>query len=158
MTPPAGSKSAHRPVLSSIWLYLLFGVLILGLLVWTSLRTLQETPTRQASAQVPGHGWVTLTLTISPYPPVTDEPVLLNVVAENERDVLLEFIDGLPYTFGQQNSDVILGAGRAFLAADGAGYQSRLTFPSPGSYWVDYEILPGTKIRFQFAVSTAPTG
>lgn len=138
---------------SIVWLYLLFGVILLALLVWSSLRTLRETPSRQSSIQLPGQGWVTLTLTTDPYPPLPSGSVRLQVMAENNQGVPVSFGSQLPYRVGSRGSEETLESGS--LVSSPGGYQGSLQFPTPGDYWLDFEVAQGQKVRFQVYVEPA---
>lgn len=143
-----------RRKVPAILLYVFFALLILALLVWSSLRTLQENDTRQASVELPGQGFVTISLTTDPYPPLPSGTVQLNVMGMNSRNVMMDLGPELPFTFGPQGSDAPQGRGTATPLGDG-GYQAGVQFGIPGAYWILFDLGSGKTVRFQVRVEPA---
>jgi hypothetical protein len=135
-----------------VWLYLIAGVVICGLLGWSSLRLLQDTPSRQAAVEIPGQGWVTVEFTTSPFPPVATKTVTLSFMPTNSRGVMVDFGPGLPFAYGQRGSETPLDAGLATLDSGGMFYLAGVDFPADGDYWVDLDVGDSRSVRFQFNV------
>lgn len=146
-------KANRKPSLT--WLYLISGLVIVGLLAWTSYRMLQETPAREASVEIPGQGWVTVEFSTSPFPPLTTGTVMLSFMPRNARGVMVDLGPGLPFTFGQRGSDTAIGSGQATLDSMGMYYQAGVQFPQVGDYWLELDVMDGQTVRFQFNVRPA---
>lgn len=138
--------------ISRIWIYVVFGVLLVILLVWSSLRVLRETPTRQASVEIPNAGWTTMTMTTEPFPPVSGGVVVVRVRGEDNRGTARNLGPTLPYRFGSQGSENTIGSGNAVPEAQGTGYQAEVRFPSPGGYWLEFDVGAERPVRFQLDV------
>jgi hypothetical protein len=134
------------------WLYLVSGVVIVGLLVWTSLRMLQETPVREASVEVPGEGWVTVRFSTSPFPPVADELVIISFVPLNTRGVMVDLGTEIPFSFGQRGSETTVGFGQATIDQMEMAYQAIVEFPVSGGYWLELDVGSGQNVVFQINV------
>lgn len=131
-------------------LYVLFGIGIVAALVWTSLRAMRETPTREVTLELPGQGWVTFSLTTAPYPPITGEMVSLILTARNRNGVALDLGSEIPFDYGIKGDDTPLGSGDSLEA--GARYQAGILFPEPGGYWLAYDIGIDNPVTFQIYV------
>jgi hypothetical protein len=135
------------------WVYLIFGVLVVGMLVWTSMQALRETPTRKVTLELPGQGWVTLSLTTNPYPPLPTGTVAVSLRADNSRGVMVDLGEVLPYSFGAKGSQEAFDVGQA--TRKGSTYQAGVGFPTPGDYWLIFELEDGYKAEFQIYVEPA---
>ena len=135
-------------------LYAGFALAILALLIWSFLRTLQENDTRQASVELPGQGFVTISLTTAPYPPLPSGTVQLNVMGMNSRNVMVALGPEIPFTFGPQGSDTPQGSGTATPLGDGS-YQAGVQFSVPGTYWLLFDLGNDRQVRFQVRVEPA---
>ncbi len=137
-------------------LFLLYGaiaLLAIGLLVWSSLRTLRETPARETSVEFPSMGWVTVRLTTEPFPPLPSGTVALNLMGMNSRGVMVDLGPSIPFTFGTSGSETALGSGIA--APQGGSYRGGVQFPIPGDYWLIFDLPDGKQARFQLTVEPA---
>lgn len=136
------------------WLiYIGFAVFILAVLIFTTRRAYRETPSREVSLQLPGRGWVTFTLTTDPFPPLPTGPVNLTLTARTDNGVSVDLGGTLPYTFGIMDSPEGLDTGE--LLRSGAGYQTDLLFPTPGDYWLNFDLGGGNVAEFQIYVEPA---
>ncbi len=131
-------------------LYVTFSLFILGLLVWSSLRTFRETDTRQASAELPGRGWVTVTFRTVPFPPPVETPVTLTFSPANGRGNAVILGDSLPLAYGLAGSDTPLAETRARW--DGGFYGVEVRFPQRGDYWLRLSLEGGKSVRFLLTV------
>jgi hypothetical protein len=138
----------------TIWLYLSFTLLLAILLVWTSVRTLRETPSREVGLDVPDMGWVTLKLKTDPFPPITSGTVTVNLASSNSRGLSVDLGPKIPYTFGSKGSRSALGSGSAASIAEG-GYQTGISFPTPGSYWLAFDVGGSKPAQFNLYVQPA---
>lgn len=138
---------AKKSKFSVVWLVAIFLVAVLGMVVWTSLRALRETPTRQVTKELSGQGWVTFNLTTSPYPPKAKENISLELTAMNRNNVALNLGQNLPFTFGEKGSQTPLGDGIA--VQNGYRYQTRVQFPVDGNYWMSFDLGNGNLVEFQ---------
>lgn len=136
-------------------LYILSGLVILGLLAWTSFQLLREAPVREASANLPGRGWVNVRFSTDPFPPVTTGTVVLSFMPANDRGVMVDLGPALPFKFGTRGDDSALGSGVATLDATGMFYQVRVQFPLVGDYWLEVDLGSGQNVRFLFYVRPA---
>lgn len=132
---------------------MVFAVLVFGMLIWTSMQALRETPTREVSVEFPDHGWVTLSLTTNPYPPLPTGTVAVSLRANNSRGVMINLGEGLPYAFGAKGSTEVFDRGEALR--NGATYQAGIIFPTPGDYWLNFDLGNGQKAEFQLYVEPA---
>lgn len=137
------------------FVYLLFGILILVLLGWSTLRMLRETPKREVNLELPGAGWVTLSLTTDPFPPLPSGVVKISFMGMNSRNVMVDLGPSVPFTFGSLGSEASLGSGVASLNPGGSGYQASVQFPTPGDYWIVFELGNGMVAQFQLYVEPA---
>jgi len=137
------------------WLYLLFGLLVLALLAWASLRTLRETPNREASVELPGKGWVTIRFQTEPFPPLPSGTVMLTFMPVNSRGVMVDLGQSLPYSIGARGSETPLQTGQALLDPSGMNYQAGVQFPVVGDYWLVLDLSSGKQVRFQLYVEPA---
>ncbi len=135
----------------TIWLYLSFMLLLAILLVWTSVRTLRETPSREVGVEIPDLGWVTLKLRTDPFPPMTSGKVTLNLASSNSRGSSVDLGSKIPFTFGSQGSHSALGSGSATSITDG-GYQAGINFPVPGGYWLAFDVGGSKPAQFNLYV------
>jgi hypothetical protein len=140
---------------SLIWLYLVAAVAILGLVVWTSLRTLRDSPNREASVDLPGMGFVTVQFSTDPSPPLPSGTVQLNFMPANSRNVMVDLGPALPFAYGYKGSETPVGSGQAVLDSMGMNYQAGVQFPGVGDYWVAIDVGGGEEVRFQFYVEPA---
>jgi len=138
----------------TIWLYLSFVVLLAILLVWTSVRTLRENPSREVGLEVPDRGWVTLKLKTDPFPPITSGTVTVNLASSNSRGLSVDLGPKIPYAFGAKGSRSALGNGSATSISDG-GYQTGISFPEPGSYWLAFDVGGSKPAQFNLYVQPA---
>ncbi|HEX6303264.1 MAG TPA: hypothetical protein VFZ76_03675 [Anaerolineales bacterium] len=138
-----------------LWLYIFSGVAILGLIVWTSLRTLRDNPNREATVDLPGQGLVTVRFTTDPYPPLPSGTVILDFMAINSRRQMLNLGPALPYSYGSKGSETPIAAGQAILDEMGMSYQAGVQFSVVGDYWTILELDNGKQVRFQFYVEPA---
>jgi hypothetical protein len=150
MTP----ETTSRRELPTGLLYAFFAVLILALLAWSFTRAMRENDTRQVSVQIPGQGFVTISLTTDPYPPLPSGTVELNLMGMNSRNVMVDLGQEIPFTFGPQGSESPQGAGAAIALGDG-NYQAGIVFTVPGTYWLLFDLGGGGSARFQVRVEPA---
>ena len=150
MVPKAEMKSR-----SLLWLYLLSGAVILSLVVWTSLRTMRDTPTREASVDLPGTGIVIVRFSTDPFPPLPSGTVLLNFMPTNSRNVMIDLGQALTFTYGYKGNDAPIGSGQAVMDDMGMNYQAGVQFPVVGDYWLALDLGNGKQVRFQFYVEPA---
>ena len=146
-------QKPRRPERGALLLYLGFGLALLALLVWASIRTLQETPSREVGLDLPGYGWVTLTLTTDPFPPLPGGNVTLDLMVATSSGGGVEVGDRLPYRFGMADSAQSLGEGQAISGP--RGYLTQVQFPAPGNYWLVYDLTGGHQARFSLYVKPA---
>ncbi|MFU8773892.1 MAG: hypothetical protein ACNA8H_15915 [Anaerolineales bacterium] len=144
------NKSNRRSPL--IWVYVVSGVVVIGLLVWASLRLLQETPVREASVEIPGEGWVTVRFSTSPFPPVAGDLVQVSFVPLNTRGIMVNLGTNLPFSFGQRGSESPLGVGEANIDPMGMAYQTWVEFPFTGGYWLELDVGGVQNVVFQVNV------
>lgn len=135
---------------SPVWFAVIFAIAVIAMLVWTSLRAVRETPTRQVTKELPGQGWVTFNLTTNPYPPFAAEQISFVLTPMNRNNVALDFGQELLFSYGEKSSDTPIGDGLAIKA--GSRYQARVQFPASGNYWLKYELGDGTLIEFQLFI------
>jgi hypothetical protein len=146
-------KKDKQKNFSMKWIYIIFAVMVFGMLIWTSLQALRETPTREVSLELPAQGWVTLSLTTNPYPPLPTGTVAVSLRANNSRGVMIDLGKILPYTFGIKGSTEIFNQGEALR--NGSTYQAGIVFPTPGDYWLIFDLGSGQKAEFQLYVEPA---
>jgi hypothetical protein len=146
-------NKSRRPERGALLLYVGFGLALLALLAWTSIRTLRETPSREVGLDLPGYGWVTLTLTTDPFPPLPGGRVTLDLMVETSRGGGVDVGENLPYRFGMADSPQSLGEGQAVNGP--RGYQAQVQFPTPGNYWLVYDLTGGHQARFSLYVKPA---
>jgi hypothetical protein len=130
-----------------------FGLALVALLAWTSIRTLREAPSREVGLELPGYGWVTLTLTTDPFPPLPGGGVTLDLMVATSRGSSVDVGGAIPYRFGMADSAQSLGEGQAVYAP--GGYQAQVQFPAPGNYWLVYDLSGGHQARFSLYVKPA---
>jgi hypothetical protein len=146
-------QTPRRPERGALILYVGFGLALLALLAWNSIRTLRETPSREVGLELPGYGWVTLTLTTEPFPPLPGGSVTLDLMVATSRGTGVNVGDSLPYRFGMADSAQSLGEGQAVNGA--RGYLTQVQFPTPGNYWLVYDLTGGHQARFSLYVKPA---
>ena len=149
MTP----ETTTRRELPTGLVYALFAVLILALLVWSFSNAMRVNDTTQVSVEIPGQGFVTISLRTDPYPPLPSGTVELNLMGMNSRNVMVDLGPGVPYTFGPQGSENPQGNGSAVALGDG-NYRAGVVFSVPGTYWLLFD-LGGASARFQVRVEPA---
>jgi len=137
----------------ALLLYAGFGLALIALLVWTSIRTLQETPSREIGLDLPGYGWVSFTLTTDPFPPMPGGSVTLELKPQTSRGGGVDLGGAIPYRFGLAENSQKLGEGQAL--PDTSGYQAQVQFPAPGNYWLVYDLTGGHQARFSVYVKPA---
>jgi hypothetical protein len=147
------NQNPKRSRRGAVLLYAGFGLALLALLVWTSLRTLQETPSREVGLELPGYGWVSLTLTTDPFPPLPGGNISLDLKVATNQGGGVDLGSSIPYRFGMADNWQSLGEGRAVSSA--GGYQTTVQFPAPGNYWLVYDLAQGYKARFSVYVKPA---
>lgn len=140
---------------SLLWLYIFSGIIILGLIVWTSLRTIRDNPNREATVDLPGQGMVTVRFTTDPYPPFPTGTVILNFMAINSRRQMINLGPALQYSYGAKSSETPIATGQALLDEIGMNYQVGVQFPVVGDYWTTLDLDNGKQVRFQFYVEAA---
>jgi hypothetical protein len=138
----------------TIWLYISFTLLLAILLIWTSVRTLRETPSLEVGLDVPDRGWITLKLRTDPFPPITSGTVTVNLASSNSRGISVDLGPKIPFTFGSQGSQAALGNGSATSITDGS-YQAGISFPVPGSYWLAFDVGGSRPAQFNLYVQPA---
>ena len=124
---------------SQLWLYLVFGLLLLGWLAWGSLRVLRESPSRQVSLQVPGRGWLTLTLMTDPSPPRAGQQFEFNLRVDDPQHSGLSIANVLPYQIGAQGGQTLVD-GITRFDQDADRYYGQAQFSEPGNYWLDFNV------------------
>jgi hypothetical protein len=138
---------------SAVWFAMIFALVVVIMLVWTSITAMRETPTRQVTKELPGQGWVTFRLTTNPYPPQAMETIYFELVAMNRNNVALSLGEELPYTFGEKGSETPLGDGLA--SKDRSRYLINAQFSNPGDYWMSFDLGNGNVIEFQIYINSA---
>lgn len=131
-------------------LYGFFGLLVLALLAWSSLRSFREADERQASVQIPDKGWVTITFRSIPFPPRAGQPVNLTFSAGGGRGEMVPLADTLQFVYGLRGEEIPLAEGTARW--DNGFHAARVTFERPGEYWLRLTVQPGYEVRFLFPV------
>lgn len=149
------ADSPSRPVPSGRWLYVLFGLIVLGLIVWSSVRVLRETPSRQVGVEIPGQGYVNLILFTDPFPPLATGKTEIRLFPETDRGVALGLGSGLPFQIGVDDSSQHMLEGVFAENTEGNGYRASVQFPTPDSYWLEIEVSPDTTARFRLTVEPA---
>ena len=144
---------AKQKNVSMKWIYMVFAAMVFGVLVWTSLRVLRETPTREVTIELPDQGWVTLSLTTNPFPPLPTGIVAVSLRANNSRGVMVDLGEVLPYSFGAKGSEKVFEVGQAIR--NGSAYQAGIVFPTPGDYWLIFDLDDEHKAEFQLYVEPA---
>jgi hypothetical protein len=112
-----------------IWIYLIFGALILIVLVRSTQKMLEEAPNRKASVDLPGVGLVTVQFSTSPNPPLPTGTVILNFMPTDNRNRMMNLGGSLPISNGMPGSDKPVGSGQAVLDTAGMTYQAGVQFP-----------------------------
>ena len=135
------------------WIYAGFAVIVLITLIWTSQQALREMPTREVTLELPGQGWVTLSLTTNPYPPLPTGTVAVSLRASNSRGVMVDLGNALHYSFGAKGSEQAINSGEAIR--NGSTYQAGVVFPTPGDYWLTLDLGDEHKAEFQLYVEPA---
>ena len=135
------------------WIYLIFALLIIAMLVWTSLRALRETPTREVSVQLPNRGWVTIRLKTIPFPPLSARTVELSLTSQDRRGGMVDLGESIPFIFGARDSETALDIGKA--SRDGPTYRAGIQFHTPGDYWLIFDLGNGYQAKFQLYVKPA---
>ena len=137
-----------------VYIYVFSAILILGLLIWSFVGAMEENDTTQASVELPGQGFVTISLTTDPYPPLPSGTVVLNVMGTNKRNLMVDLGPEIPYAYGPVGSDTPQGSGTIAPLGDG-NYQGGIQFGVPGTYWLLFDLGGGSSVRFQFRVEPA---
>lgn len=150
MTP----ETTSRRELPTGLLYAIFAVLVLALLAWSFTRAMRANDTTQVSVEIPGQGFVAISLTTDPYPPLPSGTVELNLMGMNSRNVMVDLGSEVPFTFGPQGSENPQGSGAAVALGDG-NYRAGVVFSVPGTYWLLFDLGGGHSARFQVRVEPA---
>ncbi|HUF39381.1 MAG TPA: hypothetical protein VMN57_12725 [Anaerolineales bacterium] len=137
-----------------VYVYVVSAIVILGLLVWSFVRSMEENDTRQASVEMPGQGFVTISFSTDPYPPLPSGTVQLNLMGMNSRNLMVDLGPEIPFTFGPVGSESPQGRGSAAPLGDG-NYQADVQFIVPGTYWLLFDLGSGRTVRFQIRVEPA---
>lgn len=135
------------------WLYIVFAVFILAVLIFTTRRAFRETPSRDVNLQLPGQGWVTFTLTTDPFPPLPTGLVVLTLEASKSTGISVDLGERIPYSFGVLGNEDILDNG--VLTRSGAVYWVDVLFPTPGDYWMRFDLGSGNVVEYQIYVEPA---
>ena len=147
------NQKPKQPRGGALFLYAGFGLVLLALVAWNSLRALQETPTREVGLDLPGYGWVTFTLSTEPFPPLPGGSVALDLRIATSRGGGVDLGRAIPYRFGMEDNWQSLGEGQAVSSA--SGYQTTVQFPAPGNYWLVYDLAEDYQARFSVYVKPA---
>lgn len=145
-------RKKRSPVL---WLYLIFGLLIITIISWTSLRLLKDAPNREATVDLPGLGWVTVQFSTNPNPPLPTGIVTLRFMPTDSRNRMLDLGSSIPFSFGVLGSDTPVGSGQAAPDSTGMYYQAGVQFPMVGDYWLVLDLGAGKQVRYQLYVKPA---
>lgn len=145
-------RKKRSPVL---WLYLIFGLLIVTILIWTTLRMLRDAPNREATVDLPGLGWVTIQFSTNPNPPLTTGIVTLRFMPTDSRNRMVDLGSSIPFSYGALGSDTPVGAGQAVSDSAGMYYQAGIQFPMVGDYWLVLDLGTGKQVRYQLYVKPA---
>lgn len=148
-------SDTRRKPRPNFWLYLVFVLVTLGLLVWSTVRLLRETPARELAVDMPGRGTITLRLTTDPFPPLPSGTVKVNLMASNSRGVTIDLGPSLNYNLLTKADESFIMGGEAIPGPGGAGYEAGVQFPTPGDYWLIFELGNGRQARFQVYVEPA---
>jgi len=131
---------------------------VLALLIWATLTTMANIPSRDAAADLGPYGLVTIRFSTDPNPPLPTGTVRLSFMPmdSRQRTVLL---DGMRYDYGREGSDQPAGSGEASVMSDGSGmYMGGAQFPQVGIWWVRVTVSKGEQqatVRFTFYVEPA---
>lgn len=125
------------------------------MIVWGSLRTLRNSPEREVGLEVPNQGWVTFNLTTDPFPPIPSGTVQLILRTKNNQGAAVDLGPSLPFSFGSSGSEATLSSGAAVYFPGKSGYQIGVQFPTPGNYWLAFNVPGEQKARFQIYVKPA---
>lgn len=145
-------RKKRSPVL---WLYLIFGLLIITIISWTTLRLLKDAPNREATVDLPGLGWVTVQFSTNPNPPLPTGIVTLRFMPTDSRNRMLDLGSSIPFSFGVLGSDTPVGSGQAAPDSTGMYYQAGVQFPMVGDYWLVLDLGAGKQVRYQLYVKPA---
>jgi len=146
-------KSNPKNISLPIWFYLVIGGLVLGLLAWSSLRLLQETSSREVNLEYPGKGWLTFKLVTDPFPPLPSGIVKLTLNATNSQGVMVDLDPSLPFTFGANGSEIVMGDGNVSLSS--GEYHGNIQFPTPGDYWLVFDLGNNQQAKYSIYVKPA---
>lgn len=138
-----------------VLIYLIFGLLIISLIAWTTLRMLRDTPNREATTDLPGLGWVTVQFSTNPNPPLPSGIVTLRFMPTDSRNRMVDLGSSIPFTYGVLSSETPVGSGQAALDSTGMYYQAGVQFPVVGDYWLVLDLGAGKQVRYQFYVEPA---
>ena len=139
----------------NIWLYLAFGLVTLGLLTWSSIRLLRETPTREVAVELPGRGQVTARLATDPFPPLPSGVVAVSLALRNSRGVMLDLGPSVPFVLRELNGETLLRSGDLTWDPAEGVYQAGVQFPATGDYWLIFDLESGQQARFKVYVEPA---
>lgn len=134
-------------------IYILFGILLLSLIIWSSIRLLRETPKREVNLQLPDQGWVNFSFTTDPFPPLATGSVEFLMAAMNSNNMMVNFGQSLPFALGAKGTTTPLDTGLAQYGP--TGYHGGIQFPAPGDYWVRFEVGSGNVVEFLIYVEPA---
>ena len=97
----------------SVWLiYLVVGGIVLALMIWATLTTMANIPSRDAVADLGPYGLVTIRFSTDPNPPLPTGTVRLSFMPmdSRQRTVLL---DSVRYEYGREGNDQPIGSDEA---------------------------------------------
>jgi hypothetical protein len=147
-------ETTSRREVPTVLLSAIVALVVLALLAWSFTRAMRANDTTQVNVEILGQGFVTISLTTDPYPPLPSGTVELNLMGMNSRNLMVDFGPDVPFTFGPQGSENPQGSGSAIALGDG-NYQAGVVFTVPGTYWLLFDLGGGGSARFQVRVEPA---
>lgn len=138
-----------------LWISLAFALITLGLLIWSSIRLLRETPTREVAVEIPGRGLITMRLTTDPFPPLPSGTVVVSLQARNNRGATVDIGPSVSFVLREPDNETILRRGVLTRDPGSGSYRAGVQFPTPGDYWLIFELESGQQARFQIYVEPA---
>lgn len=109
---------------SLLWIYVVATAISLGLVAWTSLRTLQGTSTQEVSVEIPDTGFGTVQFNTNPFLPLPiGNVMMLNFVLTNSRNAMADLGPALSFAYRNKGDETPIGLGQADLVERSINYQ-----------------------------------
>ena len=150
--------SRRRPRLSTWFVYVVFGGLLLAVLIGATVGLWRQAANRDATADLGPHGLVTIRFSTNPNPPLPTGTVTLSFmpIDAQQRPVAL---NSLTFEYGREGDDRAAGAGEAQRMLDGSGmFVGSAQFFEVGNWWLRARATRGdaqAEVRFSFYVEPA---